>query len=295
MTRDAYSHLAYVGYRQFEPAASLRPFVQCYWIIQRDGRLHAVREEFLHPDGATGIMFHVGDTPFFNGEASTQTAVINGPQTVTTRLGLRGAVETIGVRFRPGGAYALLGAPLHEVSGMHLALDDVATRPQVRDVHEQLYHADTVAAKIGIVERWLLGLLADPNAVHAVVDRSLGAIRRERGQVAIQQLADDLHISPRQLERLYKTHVGLSPKQYARLVRVETARALMKQNVRTIAAAPFRNDETLNTVDIGYIAGFYDQAHFIREFKAIEGITPQTYLEGALRRYSPRRNDEDMT
>jgi transcriptional regulator GlxA family with amidase domain len=87
-------------------------------------------------------------------------------------------------------------------------------------------------------------------------------------------VADRLYISQRQLERLYKIHVGISPKKYARLLRVEQARIAIK------------NAPTLSAAEIGNATGFYDQAHFIREFKSIIGMTPNDYAVRSIQRQS---------
>lgn len=286
MSHKPFAHLSYLGYQQFLPAPPLRTHVECYWVIRRDSVLHAAREEFLHPNGATGIMFHLADAPTYDGKGGGHAAVVNGPQTTTTRLGLRGAIETIGLRFHPGGAYPLLGMPLHELAEARAALGDVAVRAQVREVHERLYHAASVAERIELLDRWLLERLAQQADRTGVVERSLDAILRGGGQSPIRQVAADLHISERQLERLYKTWVGISPKKYARLVRVEEARALMKRNARALSTPSLDRVEEKKLVDIGYATGFFDQSHFIREFRSIEGITPQQYWQNIFRRYA---------
>jgi transcriptional regulator GlxA family with amidase domain len=76
--------------------------------------------------------------------------------------------------------------------------------------------------------------------------------------------------SQRQLERLYQNQVGISPKQYSQLLRVETARLVLGQMNKS------------STANLAAELGFYDQSHFIREFSAVIGLTPYAYMKRKL-------------
>jgi AraC-like DNA-binding protein len=89
---------------------------------------------------------------------------------------------------------------------------------------------------------------------------------------AALELAEDLGISQRKLEQLYRIQVGMTPLQYIHLKRIELARMALKQK---------KQSNTHLAADLG----FYDQAHFIREFSSVIGITPYTYMM----RKHPRR------
>ena len=90
-------------------------------------------------------------------------------------------------------------------------------------------------------------------------------ISSQKGVLSIASLAREIFISQRQLERLFKKQVGIPPKTYARLQQVSQARKVLKINTGSLA-------------DVGYQTGFYDQSHFIREFKKVVGMTPAQYV-----------------
>ncbi|MDI5986573.1 helix-turn-helix transcriptional regulator [Halomonas sp. M4R5S39] len=94
------------------------------------------------------------------------------------------------------------------------------------------------------------------------------------GPGTIAALADELPIGQRRLERLFKHHVGLSPKRYARLLRIARSRELIK-----------RGGAAVSLTDTAHEAGYFDQAHFIHDFKAVTGVTPGGYLDHVRRRY----------
>ena len=196
---------------------------------------------------------------------------LDGSNTVSRRLGFKGKISALGIRFYPGGAYPFLGVPLHEVSN-YFAIADILPRQSLHDLYSNIVEAQSIAVKISHIERWLLQRLQNYQEQDRIVPFSLKQIEHATGQVSMKQLADDLYISQRQLERLYKTQVGMTPVQYARLIRVQKARSLLKVNTQ------------LSTARIGAELGFYDQSHFIRDFKSIIGITPNRYRQYSLRK-----------
>jgi transcriptional regulator GlxA family with amidase domain len=118
-----------------------------------------------------------------------------------------------------------------------------------------------------MLESWLLHQLSLGKEQHALIPASLSTLREGAGNLRMSELAEKLSVSQRKLERLYQREVGMSPKQYAQLLRIETARLSLK-----------RMSET-TTARLAVELGFYDQAHFIREFRAVTGMTPYAYLE----------------
>jgi transcriptional regulator GlxA family with amidase domain len=100
-----------------------------------------------------------------------------------------------------------------------------------------------------------------------VIHQALAVIKQTKGQMGIPSLAEICSIGQRQLERLFQTQVGMSAKTYARLVRVQTARAALRQ------------EQPLATAHLSQEMGFYDQSHFIREFQTLMGLTPQQYRQ----------------
>lgn len=267
MSDNVEQALSYLGWYLIEPAPVLRPYVKSYWVMQRANPLDYLREEYIHPGGGYGIVFNLGDDFHVDGVPVRERIFLDGSNTVTRRLGFKGKISAIGVRFEPGGAYPFFGVPLHELRN-YLAVMDVLGHRLLQDLYEQIAEAKTTPLKIALLERWLLKQMGEWQAPPAIIPASFKVIRHQGGQISMKQLADDLYISQRQLERLYKTQVGMTPVQYGRLLRVDRARSLLK----------LKTYEQLSTAQIGAELGYYDQSHFIRDFKEIIGITPYQYL-----------------
>ena len=261
---NRFSHLADVGFARIVPTPALRPFVQWYWHIRSRGRVSTPRTEFMHADGSVGLVFNWGDALELSHGHYPQAISLDRVTAQSKQLKLSGKVEALGILFRPGGAFPVLGIPIPELVDIAVLLARPAYH-QLPQLHEQLYAAATLADKIGLIESWLHTVLARSRPQSPIIAPSLDVINRANGQLSLPQLAGAVYLGERQLERLYQEQVGLSPKKIAQLRRVRHARTALKQGTHPLA-------------DIAALCGFYDQAHFSREFKAVIGLTPGAYL-----------------
>jgi AraC-like DNA-binding protein len=260
-----------LGFQLIPPGELLRPYVRSYWAFRRETSLATVREEYMHPQGGYGIVFNFGDGVTLDATPLTEPVFLDGTNTFSRKMGFVGNVDQLGVSFYPGAAYPFLAVPLAELQNETAALDAL-DRPMLLRLHAQLWEAKSLAERLTLLEAWLLTRLALGKARDPLIPASLAMLRQTEGFLAIPNLADHFAISQRQLERLYQTQVGMTPKYYARLLRVETARLMLKrQQSNTHLAAEL---------------GFYDQSHFIREFSAVIGLTPYRYMQRSQNRDS---------
>lgn len=220
----------------------------------------------MHPTGGFGLVFNFGDTLRLDTQTVTEPVFLDGVNTVSRKLGFLGHVELMGVRFYEGGAYPFLGVPLNELRN-EMALLDTLERPSLLTLQARLHETESLSARINLLEEWLMRRLLRGKERNVIIPASLTMLRDTRGHWPIPELAQELAISQRQLERLYQSQVGMSPKQYAQLLRVETARLALKQ----------MNGQTTTT--LAAALGYYDQSHFIHEFGAVIGLTPYAYMK----------------
>ncbi len=256
--------LAYLNFLRVAPSAPLAPYIESFWYLRREASVTDTMREFMHPGGGFGLVFNLRGGLALDGAPITDPVFLDGANTRSRQMGFSGTVEAFGIRFRPGGAYPLLALPLAELANQTGLLAALTPRP-VLLLHEQISAASTLSAKITQLEHWLLTRLQP--TISPLVLHSLKLMRQSAGQIAIPELANTLYISQRQLERLYHAHVGMAPKHYARLLRVEAARLALKQaHGRPLA-------------HISAALDYYDQAHFTHEFKSVVGLTPRAYLQ----------------
>lgn len=251
-------------FHQRLPAPDLRPFVKFYWVVEAADPA-TLAPETVVPDGCMEMIFHFG-SPFEavhgNGPAERQPGGFVGGQ-ITRSIVIRptGAIGMLGVRFRPAGARPLLGMPMDELAGQTVDVADLFGTTGGRVV-EKLADARSADARIDIVETFLRRRAAQARAVRPLAQAATDALESSHGRVSVQQLAAEFGVSTRHLNRTLCRDVGLGAKACARIMRLQFALARLKH----------RGGATLT--EIGADAGYFDQAHFIRDFRDFCGVSP---------------------
>lgn len=251
-----------MAFTTFIPCAALQPFVRQLAIQE------AEEQQTYKVLPGTGLVIgfqYSGSLGRVEGDETMplSTAGITGLHdsynifTNTPRIG------TVLVFFKETGAAAFFKQPLHELFRQSVSLDNFMLHSALLIVEEQLCEAKSAAARIKIVETFLLGRLHEAIPDQLVL-AALSLIHKNGGNIRIQQLAQQLHTSQSPLEKRFRKAVGASPKKFASIVRIKHA---IKQ---------FSKQSSLTA--LGYDAGFYDQAHFIKEFKTFTGETPEAYF-----------------
>jgi AraC-like DNA-binding protein len=266
MLQTPENQLAYLGFQRIPPSLALRPYVRSYWFFRRTAFLASYHEEYMHPRGGFGIVFNFGDTLTLDAGAVNEPIFLDGANTVSRKLGFYGQIDMIGIQFHEGGAFPLLGVPLHELQNETNLLSALG-QADLMALHGRLYEAKTLPVRTRLLETWLIHRLSLGKEQHALIPVSLGVLRESTGNLRMSEFSEQWSISQRQLERLYQREVGMSPKEYLKLLRIENARLSLKT----------LREET--TARLAVELGFYDQAHFIREFRAVTGVTPYAYMK----------------
>jgi AraC-like DNA-binding protein len=223
-----------VTYVEIPPTAVLRPWVECFW-TRRDG--NAIGVQRVLPDGCADLVFDLagGD------------AMAVGTMTKPLVLPPGGRHDFFGVRFRPGRAAAFLRIPLAEITDARVPLRDLWQT----DVPERLV---TVQDRVAALESELIRRLRPDR--DARVDAAIERIAAGAGRV--DAIARELGISRQHLARQFQQHVGVSPKTFARVMRVR----------RVIESA------NRDWADVAARHGYYDQSHLIADFRDLAGTTP---------------------
>jgi AraC-like DNA-binding protein len=252
-----------VHYREVPPRPALRPYVERFWFLE--GPAGAIATGPIPPDGRAEIVVHAGD-PFAARDAGGAPRVqdrvlLAGQATRAVDLVPRGYARIVGARLRPAGARALLSVPQHELTDRIVSLQTVQPRlaRALRDDVASRQEPDgLVAALERAIGRHLVPADRPSPATLAV---SLALARR--GLVRVRDLAAAGGVGARQLERLFLDRVGIPPKLFLRIVRFQEVLAALRDR----RASP-------DWARLAVEHGFYDQAHFIHDFRAFTGATP---------------------
>jgi AraC-like DNA-binding protein len=226
------------------PSEDLAAFVDRYWIVRWDVREPFDQETLPNPVVNVVIGMHQPG--------------IWGPRLERFVAALDGAGWVVGAKFRPGGFHPFYRRDIAELAGN--------TRPvgEVFDVPSSL-DPTTDASLVGAMEAMLrrASPVADDNI--ALATRAIELAQRDPDLSRSTTLAERLEMSPRTLERLFRRYVGVSPKWVVRRFRVHEACERVKTGV-----AP-------DWSQLAHELGYFDQAHFIHDFKAQVGRTPADY------------------
>jgi AraC-like DNA-binding protein len=244
-------------YSEMAPAQALRSWIECYWHL-RGAHDQSVRNRIL-PDGCTDLIVNLSrsDAPF-----------IVGPMPTAEVIEVASEVDLFGVRFRPGGAHRFLATPLHELLGSRVTASDLGIDGDA--LADELWHTDG-RQRVAVVDRFLFARLrrVRPSALRdeALTVRAVAHFRATRGGASVSAVAAALGVGTRRLERAFDGNVGLRPKALARVLRFRQLVAMMGRVERP------------NWATIALQAGYADQAHMIREFRTLSGVTPSQYHE----------------
>lgn len=251
-------------YSRKDPDSRLSSVVECYWFVTNDNP--AVVREKIVPDGFPEIIFHYGDPYRINlhGQWETQAKqLLAGQLTNHFFLENTGFAALVGIKFLPTALTRLFGvdmAPLTDrVADLRDVLGDAFTPMQ-----EAIAGMASVHDAVPVIEEALGPLMNGLTADDALAVKAVEWMRERRGMTSVAEVGGEIGVGERKLERLFKRHVGLSPKFYARVLRF---------------AAIFEGMEhgDLSWAERALEAGFYDQSHFIRNFKEFTGEDPSRY------------------
>lgn len=172
-------------------------------------------------------------------------------------------IGTILVYLREMGGAAFFKMPLDELFAERVSLDTFIAPSVLERFEEQLSQANNDTRRLAIVEGFLLGQLREAST-DALVALAIQRIQQTKGLVRINQLAQQLNSSQNSLEKRFRKLVGTTPKKFASIVRLESI----------LSSGAMAKSLT----ELAYEFDYYDQAHFIHDFKKLTGETPRTLL-----------------
>lgn len=235
------------------PSPMLSAFVQRYWIIDWDLRGQAPFVQETIPYYCVNLVFEADG------------ARIWGVPRSRFRRELTGAGRVFGIKFTPAGFYPFARQSVSRFTDLALPVDAIFG-VEAAVAGEDLLALDDPNAMIALTEALLRQHLPDPDPQVAFVNRMIDYIAAHREIARVEDAAQQFHIGKRALQRLFSQYVGVSPKWVIQRCRLHDAVERLTQG--TV------DDWSQVALELGY----FDQAHFIKDFKAVIGQTPAEYL-----------------
>lgn len=257
-----------MDYREYLITPELQPFVRLIWSMD-DLAINDLPMRIL-PDGCVEVVFHYRDnymSTFSDGVSEKQPNSFVVTQ-MRSFLDIKptGTTGFMAIRFSASGACQFFGIPMKEIAGYSTDLSNAWGSP-AKEIEDRILSASSNIQRVSIIQDYLLLQITKHYRESKTVNYCLNEIALSAGQVSIDALARKAGIGNRQLLRQFDAHVGLSPKEFARIVKFNHALRYMQRNPAT------------SMTDAAHYSGYYDQAHFIRDIKEYSGMTPTEYMQ----------------
>ncbi|WP_082232786.1 AraC family transcriptional regulator [Halobacillus massiliensis] len=243
-------------YREYAPNPMLHQYVACYWSLN----YYASKKEKIHrilPDGCVDIIFDL------TAPSLSKAAFVTGLMTRFEVINFTSNQELFGIRFFSNYSRSFIKYPAQNLTGYQVFLEDIWGK-EALPFTQEVMDAQGMKEKIEVVEVKLMSLLNKKRSLPSLdlLQAGLQYIYEGRGGKPIQSLSRELNYSERSIRRAFKEELGVSPKEFSRIVRFQS---LLKELYH-------HPQEEFLKIALKY--GYYDQAHFINEFKQFYGMVP---------------------
>lgn len=199
-------------------------------------------------------------------DESYSKAVIRGQQNSFIDLKATGDIGIFSVLFKPQGAMMFFSLPLSELTNQSIALYDIAGKDGSL-LEDQIENSCSMEERVQYLESFLLKKLLekeyyDFKRINSVIQKIISL----EGEISVDEMSREACLSNKQLERKFAKYIGMTPKQYLKIVRFQKSLKIKEINPH------------LSLTTLAHDCGYYDQAHFIKDFKLITGMTPKSFF-----------------
>lgn len=237
---------------RFLPSDDLKFFVMHYWAIRWDLRGQPPYTSKTLPHPCVHLVFEPGGAKVYG--------VMNDRFTHT----LEGKGQVLGIKFRPGAFYPFLNAPVSRITDKVICLPDMFA-VDTRALEAAILSSEDDGKMAEMAQAFLRERLPEPDANIALINQIIDCIITDRSITLVDDVVSRLHISKRTMQRLFSQYVGVSPKWVIKRYRLHDA-------AEQVASGSIEDWARL-AAELGY----FDQAHFIKDFKKLVGQTPGEY------------------
>lgn len=246
-------------YRTIPPSPALAGFVRFFWVLE--GAPDGIYHHRTLADGCAEMVFHYQgrfDEWYGTGTEKSFTSGIHGQSNRFRRFSVGEAFGIFGVYLYPYAVPLLIRQPASDLTNEMPDLGSVFGR-EGRELEERMMLAVDTDQRIAIVSSFLTKRFRE-KASQPGVFSCIRSVIETRGMTRIELLADACSLSQRQFSRKFHEYAGFSPKLFSRIIRFQSAIA---------------HPETFESLtELAYRCGYYDQSHFIHDFREFSGFHP---------------------
>jgi AraC-like DNA-binding protein len=254
-------------HERYHPSADLDPYVEHYWVVEWDLRGQEPERAETLPHPSAHMVF----------ERDGESRIRGAARAKFSRL-LQGKGGVFAVKFRPAGFYPFVGVPVSGFSDRTFTLHEVFGA-EGYELDRAVLAESADLDRINLVESFLLARLAAPDENVPLLTEIVYAVAKEREILKVEDLVERYGLNKRTLQRLFAKYVGVSPKWVIQRYRLHEA------------AEQLATEAPVSQAELALSLGYSDQAHFVRDFKAIVGVSPAAYAKAWVRALPARRRE----
>jgi len=247
--------------QRFNPAIALQPFIREFVVIETDEAV----DSMVIPDTSLVMSLRYRGL-IMRAEETLPGIVISGLRRSVRQFAYASQTANFLVIFKEGGISGFTRMPANEYFDQSVSAENLFLRRDLEGLQEQIAEAGADAERVRRVEAFLLDHLVNPKQ-DALISNAVRLIRQHNGIIRIDKLASSLYLSKDPFEKRFRGLVGSTPKQYASIIRL---RGLI-QNFPSFSSL----------TEASYEAGYFDQSHFIKDFRLFTGRSPKEFFQSS--------------
>lgn len=259
-----------MNYHTFQPHSDLASLVKCYWTLEIPAD-HDHQRQRIIPDGCIEMAFILGDDikryVTEDDYILQPRAMIIGQTIHPFYIEPTGYVNTFAIRFYPYGFSNFTSAPIRDLVNKETPLEQLFDVSSAQELTQNIIRAADTAERIDIIEKFLLDILNNKATIDQIVKTTVDVLLSTKGNAPIHTILRENISKRRQLERKFLKQVGISPKQLGKVIRLQAALKILLSG------------QSENLTQIAYDSEYYDQAHFIKDFREFTGTNPKEFLD----------------
>ena len=253
-----------------EPSGFLKHYIRPYCFMESDMKEPDLVERVIPTEGIQ-IMFHY-KTPFLvlhpNQQGISQPrSFISGLSNSFSDVSTNGTTGVVFINFYPLGASFFFNFPLSELENQNVDLSDIF-KSEMTEVEDQLLQKQTILERVQVIEQFFIRRF-NPIGNHdqMLIRKGIEMIKSHKGVVSAKLLSESLYTTPKTLERKFSHYIGKSTKQVIKLMRFQDV------------LSDFKPSRIMNLSEFAHQKGYFDQSHFIHDFKSYTGYTPKEFAQ----------------
>lgn len=258
-----------MDYKEYLPSPALSHLIECYWTNTLHPEDFQQDHDYIIPDGSTDAIFMLKGNYLRDDEYKNKRHLVEYCSLVpafhkAVKVYQKPHTTCLVIRFKPGAVQQLTGVSLGELDQPAYPLQSLI--PELAEVAmNEIIKKSTVKVILSTIDNWFLRLNSIDNQSPLVSSFITSAIQN-KGKIVIKDFCHSFRMHKSTLEKTFKHATGLTPKQYATLIRFNY---LLNQMLFSAT----------NLTETSLEMGYFDQSHMIKDFKKIIGISPRDFLE----------------